>query len=1146
MSKNTDVRISVWVNDKTGGKTLRDLSNESKKLSNELAQLPVYSEDFRKKAERLRDVKMGMAQIKDEVNGTALAMQNAANQTESTAAKLQKTNAETSKSIEGSSLSWGRAANGFNKYFGIVSAGLAVITGLVFTLKNWVDGFEKLSDAQADVAKTTDLTNTEIEQLMENLKSLNTRTSRTELLKLAEEAGRLGKKSVQDVMDFVKVADKIKVALGDDLGGDDALREVGKLAEVYRVGQKTGTGFGDAMLKLGSAINEVSASGANQAGFLVDYLKRLAGISSQTTLTAEQQIGFAAVFDETGQQVETSATAMSQVIANMYKDTATYANIAGMSTQQFSQLLNTDTNAALVAFLKGLNGNNEGLQIMAQKMQDLGLDGTRVVATLSAVASNLELVETRQRQASDALIEGISITEESDKKNKNFAANMERIGKALYGAFINSSLMRGIEKLSSKLVEMVNIPVSETIEKERVSLIALEFQLYDTNTPLEKRKEIIEELKKNYPGYFSHLDTDKSSNEDLSKAILMVNQQLINKISLMRQNEKIEKNASDISIKQEDLLIRETKLREGLIKAFGNQALQVMKNKNDLLEVAYELIPQMEKTEKGYKTRNERMMEIHLRSIKSLKQEIALLQNEGQDIELFRKQLTERFGTLEDLTQKLSGNIHQKHQQLAENLAKNLGGNNSANDLLTEFYRSDFANWEQFQLSKIPIGKVVTEEQLKAQEKYLTERVKAEEKIHEFLTSLEKDKIEQVRAKYNTLIELAKKYKLDYTELEKSLHEEIAQMQNENFAVQLENEQTRLKSLVDSSLNQIQQSQIIDLSSTASEEKWPKEKLDQEKLSIELEILNIKREAYLQLGFDIMDIDQQIYDHKINLDKNQHETFVKTTNEQLEMRRASLQLIGEFERSLSTTVTFMRDLELSQVTKVQKKKWESEEEFTKRKEEEEQKRKDIVKKYAFAEALMRGAQVIGTTAEAVMKAAAASPLTLGMPWAAILKTMGGIQIAVAFAQAAAIKGYSEGGFTSRQGLPDPKIINRRITGYVHDNEYVVDTATMYEPDVWPLVQYIEARRTGQIQGFNNGGFTNTVSSGNNDQALVTSFSDLGGLMKIMISQLDKLNDLTEIKDQIGKPSLAILDNEEARKLRLRIDNEIEMENRSML
>ena len=208
------------------------------------------------------------------------------------------------------------------------------------------------------------------------------------------------------------------------------------------------------MERIGSAINEVAASGANQAGFLVDYLKRLVGISSQAHISADQQLGFAAALDEAGQSVEVSGTTMSKIIVDMYSNASEYAKIAGMDTEEFTKLLNEDANEALLRFLEGLKGNGEGLQKMTKKMEGLNLEGARSVAVLTTLAGNTDNIRAKQEIANKAIEAGTSLTQEFNVKNANLAGNLEKIGNSIGNYFKNSTLTRWLTDATAGIVEL--------------------------------------------------------------------------------------------------------------------------------------------------------------------------------------------------------------------------------------------------------------------------------------------------------------------------------------------------------------------------------------------------------------------------------------------------------------------------------------------------------------------------------------------------------------------------------------------------------------------------------------------------------------------------------------------------------------------
>jgi len=380
--------------------------------------------------------------------------------------------------------------------FGSLLLGGAGIMAAWRGVKKLVNVNSELSDSQANVRKTTGLSDEAVAKLTKTLKKLDTRTPILELEALAEEAGRLGKRSVKDIEGFVRTADKISVALGDDLQGDitENVRLIGKLTEQYRVGDKYGGDFEKTMERMGSAVNEVAASGSNQAGFLVDYLSRLSGVSNQTHISADEQLGYAAALDESAQSVEVSGTTMGKVIVDMYKNADEYAQIAGVSTTEFSNLLKTDANEALLIFLEGLKGNNEGFEVMTKKMEGLKLESNRSIAVLTSLAANTDKVRAKQEIANKAIIEATSLTEEFNIKNNNLAGNLEKIGNAFSNYFKNSAFTGWLTGVTAGFLELIGVTkdVNETFREEtktKVESAAANRKLVDTSSALLREYE---------------------------------------------------------------------------------------------------------------------------------------------------------------------------------------------------------------------------------------------------------------------------------------------------------------------------------------------------------------------------------------------------------------------------------------------------------------------------------------------------------------------------------------------------------------------------------------------------------------------------------------------------------------------------------
>ena len=335
--------------------------------------------------------------------------------------------------------SWiGRIADWFNKMQGIILGFVAAISGVTFTVKKCVEEYAKMDDEMTNVRKYTGQAADEVERMNEDFKRIDTRTPRQKLNQLAEDAGRLGITSTAAVEEFVDGADKINVALGDDLG-EKAVSQIGKLAQMF--GEDKTKGLRGAMLATGSAVNELAQNSSASAGYLVDFTARVAGVGKQAGFTQAQIMGLASVLDQNMQQDETAATAVQNLLAKMFQDSAKFAKIAGLNVKEFAKTLKTDANTALLQFLQAMRAKG-GFADLAPMFEEMKMDGSRATGVLTVLADKLDDVKTAQDLATQAYADGTSVINEFNTQNESVQAQLDKAKKR----FLDLSIELG-EKL---------------------------------------------------------------------------------------------------------------------------------------------------------------------------------------------------------------------------------------------------------------------------------------------------------------------------------------------------------------------------------------------------------------------------------------------------------------------------------------------------------------------------------------------------------------------------------------------------------------------------------------------------------------------------------------------------------------------------
>ena len=386
------------------------------------------------------------------------------------------------------------------KWFGAFTMGVTGIKALHSAFNSlmdkasaYVSKFAEMQEHVAGVSKYTGMAAKDVEELNEEFKKMDTRTSRAALNDLAADAGRLGITGKKDVLDFVQAADQINIALGEDLG-EGAVKNIGKLANIF--GDDKRMGLKQAMLSTASAINELAQNSSASEGNILDFTTRLSAMAKTAGLTQAQVMGLGAMFETQGLNAEVAATALSKVMQKIGSDTEKMAKMAGLNVQEFSNLVQTDMNAALIEFAKGI-GRLGGITEVSPALKELSLTGSGVSSVVNILAQNLDKVATQQDLATRAFNEGTSATNEAAKANSTAAANLEKaknraaelqqtMGEQLYPVYLQC--IEGAASLSKVLASIVLVISRNKIEfgllAAVVSLLALNITIANKQTKI--------------------------------------------------------------------------------------------------------------------------------------------------------------------------------------------------------------------------------------------------------------------------------------------------------------------------------------------------------------------------------------------------------------------------------------------------------------------------------------------------------------------------------------------------------------------------------------------------------------------------------------------------------------------------------------
>ena len=513
---NTSANVILTVNGRQAQKMLSQLEKDAKRLEQGIAKAAVAGDKatMKKLQRELNSTRKTMEQLKGtafnvdnvlrrldkatpkELNRTLKTLQQQLNgiqrgsaawdahtaKIRAVRAEIQRVNATmaTTKSMSQTIMDW------FNKWQVAIMGAAAALTGLIMAGRKAVNAYAEMDEQLANTIKYTGMSAENVNQLNEAFKRMDTRTPREKLNELAQEAGRLGKNTLESVQGYVEAADIINVALVDL--GSGATQTIAKLTNIFGVEEMLGTK--DAMLAVGSTVNVLSQNCTASKPYLVEFAQRMAGIGSQAGLTIPQILAFGAVLDANGQKVEMSATAIQKVIMNLANKNHEFAATLGLDAAKLNETLKHSAKDGLLMFLEALQkmGQDVGFEnatmTLAPAFKEMGLDAARVSQVLSTLAMHLDEVKWQMGEADKAFNEASSATHEYEIFNNTAQAAIDKARKRVGELAIELGeklypIMKHIYTSSGIFLRVLNQLVDFFIEyKREIAMLCISIAAY--------------------------------------------------------------------------------------------------------------------------------------------------------------------------------------------------------------------------------------------------------------------------------------------------------------------------------------------------------------------------------------------------------------------------------------------------------------------------------------------------------------------------------------------------------------------------------------------------------------------------------------------------------------------------------------------
>jgi TP901 family phage tail tape measure protein len=476
MSNRTDqVNLIVNVQGNQAKKELNDLRKVTADISQELKGLKKGTAEYADANKRLKEATAAMSDLRKQIGLTALSEKElVAELTKLKALKSAMTPQtqafkDMQKEIDAVSKRLYEVKNGVFGFgatlhkikaeimgFGAVALGALGLEFLSAQFTQIVRGAGKLSDELADIRKSTGLTDDGVKDLNKSFAELNTRTSTSDLRGIAKVGGQLGI-AKEDILSFTESVDKLNVALGDEFtgGAEEITNVVGKLRNTFT--DIKSDNVGDDLLRIGNALNLLGQEGIATAPIVSNLAQRIGSAGQIYGMTAGQTFGLSAAMQEMGITAERGGTAVVKVLQKLSKSPQDFAKIAGMASDEFKTLVNTNITEALQKVATGFASSKGKATEFAEKLADAEIGSAAITEVFAKLGSNTQLVTDKINLATGALGNNNSIMSEFALKNDTFGATLDKLGKEFNKLATSSAVTNFLKSATEGALTLVKV-----------------------------------------------------------------------------------------------------------------------------------------------------------------------------------------------------------------------------------------------------------------------------------------------------------------------------------------------------------------------------------------------------------------------------------------------------------------------------------------------------------------------------------------------------------------------------------------------------------------------------------------------------------------------------------------------------------------
>lgn len=355
---------------------------------------------------------------------------------------------------------WSTALKNFTAYAGLFQ----VFNAVKGTVTSAIKKIFEYSSSLTDIRKVSGLTMQDVNKLSEELAKIDTRTSVDGLAQLAYQGAKLGmgKYGVDGMAQFVKAADKINVAIGEEMG-EEALPALSKMVETMGLIPKMG--IEKAMLAMGSAMFKLSSTSTSTSTNIVEFAKRLTGVSRTAGITTDQLLALGSASDSLFLMPEVSATAMSKFIVALQKNHNLIEKDLGIQQGTIKNMYAAGHAMDAIVLVLEKMRDKGNMNALGSIFKDLGSDGQRLITAMVTMSKNVDVLKDHLYESKEAFEEASAVTNEYKMQQQSAAGILDRANNLWEKAFVNPDGVESVKAMAQAWYDMSQMILQSPVFK---------------------------------------------------------------------------------------------------------------------------------------------------------------------------------------------------------------------------------------------------------------------------------------------------------------------------------------------------------------------------------------------------------------------------------------------------------------------------------------------------------------------------------------------------------------------------------------------------------------------------------------------------------------------------------------------------------